>query len=1369
MNRFLIAVLLFFSWNTSFGQDLWPFRNASGNVIRGNISGTVGDWRGTGWAGYGGARFHSGVDFTSTLTGAAGRAVYSMHAGTATVINNGDCWNDFIQIRLADGSDVYYKHIRPSSTDPVTGLAVTEIRNGSTVAVGTFLGLMITGESCNQHLHLNDNSDPSSSLPGTTNFLNNFLTPFTDSHAPDFMGPFNVDGNIIQENSSNDAVEIRSNGHRHDFDSQVLTDEITISNETHKVVYKYIDIISRMRDRHILSTGAGSNGGNNGINAVSYEILSGATSLTGEIENINFNNVPNNIRAQYIYDTRSVIGAESRHVYILTGHPHLEPYDRFFNTRLRIGQIEDWDLSNRGNKDARGIAEAEFPDGKYVLRIRAKDISNNTNTDPNITVRDAKIFIDNFRPYIERVEVATQFGNLPITKYEGEWVPNAASGILDFSELNEGTISPFYDIKVTVTASEPLRYDGVDNPVLQIDGISNPNLTAVSADRKQFTFTIPAYTIAAGDVPEERTLNFTGLDLAGNALVAFDSEDSDVSYTAIPPRNADGTWPTAGIIPSGTDTRHSIIIDPSGSCWTSGGSGGRVMVECDLVASFTHSTNESAPLTVQFTDLSVPANEIIGWKWDFGDGYTSTSQHPMHTYANIGVYTVSLTVSSATEQSTYIQAININMGGSISSSFSATPSQGAAPLRVDLNSSASVGDFFKWSVSPNDGYRYVLGNSTYRHPSIEFTKNGTYTITLTVSNSYQQTATYSRSIIVAPEGGPPTVDFSWNGPVYANTPVSFRDESLVNCVNGVSYYWYFKEGFFEGTSTVENPDWVFQNPGTYEVIHKVTDGCGKTSTLSKFITVEQALPPSGINASYTQSARSVFAGESINFVDFSYVPSNVTLSYSNWFFQLPITWTKGSQVKGAYQGYSGGTVAHTYDQKGKYKTALILSTEAGNLFNDDYHEDIITVYPREEGDPYDNLRHTITTTNDQVLASDYDEDILVVAINNSNNFQRVKIYEGETLEEAGYFLPSTTSETILDVAVHGKTIAVATTSSLYVYKKIAGSWDKVKIGLRDIYLEDWTWYTPPNKLRHVDVYNDRIVVNDKGDEYNVGELRVFQRIGGSWTNYTEILNFDLSAYHSIYELKIHEGTIAASLYAETGAKSVMVFSEEIGWNSRVIYSGELKQGKNIDLEYRNLLIAMPTGGARLYMNSIGWYSGMHYVELKHYIPDNSRVHPHVSISGNYIVSVANEDVILYVKPRAGWTNMVEQGKLTTADWIKDEPGSFAFVAGDKAVFNGGYGYYKYMNLGEYCDEVWYEKTVQSYTSGQNINLLNGAMRLGGDSNGGQYLINSGANVNLTATKWIQLKPGFEAKAGSQVKINTETCENVYYQFRYGME
>lgn len=43
---------------------------------------------------------------------------------------------------------------------------------------------------------------------------------------------------------------------------------------------------------------------------------------------------------------------------------------------------------------------------------------------------------------------------------------------------------------------------------------------------------------------------------------------------------------------------------------------------------------------IAFKDLSV--GRVTSWKWDFGDGETSTEQHPIHQYKKGGDYVVSL-------------------------------------------------------------------------------------------------------------------------------------------------------------------------------------------------------------------------------------------------------------------------------------------------------------------------------------------------------------------------------------------------------------------------------------------------------------------------------------------------------------------------------------------------------------------------------------------------------------------------------------------------------------------------------------------------------------------------------------------------------
>ena len=51
------------------------------------------------------------------------------------------------------------------------------------------------------------------------------------------------------------------------------------------------------------------------------------------------------------------------------------------------------------------------------------------------------------------------------------------------------------------------------------------------------------------------------------------------------------------------------------------------------------------PLEVSFQDHSLGGP--TSWLWSFGDGSTSTQRNPTHVYTQVGVFTVSLTVSNS--------------------------------------------------------------------------------------------------------------------------------------------------------------------------------------------------------------------------------------------------------------------------------------------------------------------------------------------------------------------------------------------------------------------------------------------------------------------------------------------------------------------------------------------------------------------------------------------------------------------------------------------------------------------------------------------------------------------------------------------------
>jgi PKD repeat protein len=77
------------------------------------------------------------------------------------------------------------------------------------------------------------------------------------------------------------------------------------------------------------------------------------------------------------------------------------------------------------------------------------------------------------------------------------------------------------------------------------------------------------------------------------------------------------------------------------------------------------------PLTVQFTDTSAASNTTIeSWLWDFGDGTTSTAQHPSHTFPDDeSERTVTLTIAAElgtlTSVATLIMRPNDGIGRAI--------------------------------------------------------------------------------------------------------------------------------------------------------------------------------------------------------------------------------------------------------------------------------------------------------------------------------------------------------------------------------------------------------------------------------------------------------------------------------------------------------------------------------------------------------------------------------------------------------------------------------------------------------------------------------------------------------------------------------
>jgi parallel beta-helix repeat protein len=104
------------------------------------------------------------------------------------------------------------------------------------------------------------------------------------------------------------------------------------------------------------------------------------------------------------------------------------------------------------------------------------------------------------------------------------------------------------------------------------------------------------------------------------------------------------------------------------------------------VASFTTDANSGKiPFTVRFTDTST--GKVSSWKWDFGDGSTSTEQNPIHTYVTEGIYNVTLTTTGPGGSNTVTSAEPVVVSAPLTS-----PSyNGGIPLATVQNGTVSGG------------------------------------------------------------------------------------------------------------------------------------------------------------------------------------------------------------------------------------------------------------------------------------------------------------------------------------------------------------------------------------------------------------------------------------------------------------------------------------------------------------------------------------------------------------------------------------------------------------------------------------------------------------------------------------------------------
>ncbi len=293
-----------------------------------------------------------------------------------------------------------------------------------------------------------------------------------------------------------------------------------------------------------------------------------------------------------------------------------------------------------------------------------------------------------------------------------------------------------------------------------------------------------------------------------------------------------------------------------------------------------------------FTDNSIGA---IQWNWEFGDASANDiTQNTSHIYPNPGTYSTELMVTNifgCTDSITQNTSVLLQPQSGFTNS---TVCAGASVQFNDTTTGAPT----TWSWDFGDGS--PINNS--QNPFHAFTIGGIYNITLITGNiaGCLDTTVIPVNVFTVPFPNF-TADTVCLFGITNFTDLSTDPAALTN------WYWDFGDG---NNSFQQNPNYIYQNPGTYNVTVLVTNvnGCDSSITLPVIV---NPVPV----AAFTSDTACV--GTATTFTDLS------TGVPTQWL------WNFGDGNTSTV----GPTVTHVYAGPGSYIVTLFVSGGPGNCFD----------------------------------------------------------------------------------------------------------------------------------------------------------------------------------------------------------------------------------------------------------------------------------------------------------------------------------------------------------------------------------------------------------------------------------------------------
>ncbi len=325
--------------------------------------------------------------------------------------------------------------------------------------------------------------------------------------------------------------------------------------------------------------------------------------------------------------------------------------------------------------------------------------------------------------------------------------------------------------------------------------------------------------------------NFSATSVCQGATTAFTDGSSTTSgsitnwnWSFGDGGNSTAQNPTHTYATSGT---YTVVLTSTTSNGCTSSVTRTVIVNPLPTAAFTTS-NGCAGSNIAFTNTStVSVGFINTFAWTFGDGSTSSSANPSHSYTTEGNYVVNLQVTTAGGCSANVNG-NITIHPIPVASFSAPAACLGNPTAFNNTSNIATGSITTTNWNFNDSY-----TSNQNSPSHTFTTAGTHNVNLIISSAFGCSDTISQTVSV---NALPIPNAGADQTVCNGTTVN------LNATGGTSYNWM--PGNLNTASASVSPS----TTTTYTV--QVTNANGCTATDNVIVNIN-ALPTANAGANQT--------------------------------------------------------------------------------------------------------------------------------------------------------------------------------------------------------------------------------------------------------------------------------------------------------------------------------------------------------------------------------------------------------------------------------------------------------------------------------------------------------------------------------------